>query len=148
MRSEQRMKNKSDSGFFVRLWLDRSMRTMAEVKSAFQLLFWYTGRITVEYATESGVRCGVVYGLAPYTDFGIAEDISRMGLPCTGNQVYKWRHALARRGYVAWKRTPVGQRTLVIGSQKFPDESLEPLPSWAADMVDRAIVLRGGQPSE
>ncbi len=142
------MKNKSDSRFFVRLGLDQSIRTMAEVKSAFQLLFWYIGRITVEYATEPGVRCGGVYGLAPYTDFKIAEDITRIGLPCTGNQVYKWRHALARLGYVAWLRTPAGQRTLVIGSEKFPDTSLERLPSWAAAIVDRAIGLRGGHPAE
>lgn len=112
------------------------------------MLFWYIGRITVEYATESGVRCGGVYGLAPYTDFKIAEDITRIGLPCTGNQVCKWRRTLARLGYVAWKRTPVGQRTLVIGSEKFPDNSLERLPSWAAEIVDRAIGLRGGHPAE
>lgn len=143
-----KMQTQADSRFFVRLWLDESIRTMAEVKGAFKLLFWYVGRITVEYATDSGVRCGGVHGLSPVTDGDIAGAISRIGAACTGDQVYKWRHTLARRGYVAWKRTPVGQRTFVIGSEKFPADRLERLPWWAADLIDRAILVRTGHSSE
>lgn len=140
---EEKMKTRGDSQFFVKLWLDESIRTMAEVKGAFKLLFWYVGRITVEYATESGIRCGGVHGLSPISDRDIAGAIAGIGAPCSGDKVYKWRRTLERGGYVAWKRTPVGQRTFVIGSEKFPDDRLERLPSWATDIIDKAILIRG-----
>lgn len=132
----------ADGGFYVRLQMDTTLRIMKEVKSAFTLLWWFCGRVTREYSTtENGIRIGAVLGSSPNSDADVAADITRCGWKCGADQVYKWRRKLRRLGLIAWKRTPGGQRTFVINSQKFPEHMVEDIPEWVWKVVEPAVKL-------
>jgi len=118
------------SDFFIRLPLLEGVRIIREVKSAFALYFWYIARTTVEFQFRR-VRIGGVLGLSPHTDQCIADDLQRYGTFCSADQIRKWRRKLIRCGLIVCKRTPVGSRTMVIDSAKFPHRAASALPSWA-----------------
>jgi len=132
------MKESDGDRFFVKLPLG-AIRIMREVKSAFILFWWYVGRVTVEYVAGNGIRVGGVYGTVPYSDSRIAEDLTSCGLPCNAHRVWNMRQALRRASLITWLRTPAGQRTLVIDSDKFSAEKAEPLPDWARSLVRDAL---------
>jgi hypothetical protein len=134
------MKNEYDYLYFVRLPLIDGLKILADSRLAFRLYFWYVARITVEYRTASGVRCGGVLGLSPQTDREVAADIAKCSqVRCPEWTVRSWRRALAKLGLVAWRQTPAGLRVFVIGSNKMPDEEVEKLPEWAEGIVVKAV---------
>jgi hypothetical protein len=122
--------------FFVRLKLREGIRIISKVKSAFTLYFWYVARTTVEYEFQ-GARIGGVYGLAPYTDQSIADDLEQSGTRCSVEQIRRYRATLTRKGYIAALRTPAGHRVMVLGSAKFVNKELKELPPWAIKLLHR-----------
>lgn len=128
-------------GFRVTLPLDASIRLQKEVRSAYVLLTWCIGRITIEWLSpRRDVRVGAVFGGTPHTDADIAADITRLGYKCCADQVYRWRRALAEKGIIAWERTPSGARLLVIDSQKIKDCWVESeMPAWAWNAANTAL---------
>lgn len=129
-------------GFYVRLKMDKTIRMMKEVKSAFTLLWWFCGRVTREYSIPgSGIRIGAVLGGAPNSDADVAKDITLCGWICGPDQVYKWRRKLARHGLIAWKRTPSGARIFVIDSRKLHENLVDEIPDWVFKVVQPALKL-------
>jgi len=134
------MRTEHEGSFYVQLPLVDGLKIVADSKLAFRLYFWYVGRITVEYRTAWGIRCGGVLGLSPQVDPTVAADIARCSQEnCTGWTVRSWRRALAKLGLIAWKRTPVGLRVFVIGSNKMPDAKLKELPNWAEAVLSETV---------
>jgi len=134
------MNNEYDNSYFVRLPLVDGLKILADSKLAFRLYFWYVARITTEYRTAWGVRCGGVLGLSPRTDRDVAADIAKCSqVRCTEWTVRSWRRALKKLGLVAWQQTPVGLRVFVIGSNKMPDEKVVELPEWGKTIVAKAV---------
>lgn len=136
----------ADSGFFVRLPFEQTIHTMMEIKNAFPLLWWYIGRITRDYsATGLTVRIGAVLGHMPITDGYVASELSASGGKIGADKIKHWRRKLEAGGYIATLRTPCGLRVFVIGSEKFPEESIEPLPDWALSIVQEAAAKRSAK---
>jgi hypothetical protein len=125
-----------DESFYVRLPLIDGLRILADTRQAYRLFFWLTARVTREYRTPWGIRCGAVLGLAPQRDHLVAADITRCsGVRCPARTVRRWREALAALGLIVWQRTPIGLKVFVIGSQKMPDAKVEDLPAWAVTLL-------------
>lgn len=138
--------SEENSGFFVRLPMNPTLHTMKEVTNAFPLLWWYIGRVTKDYsATGLSARIGAVLGNMPITDGDVAANMSAPGFECTAYQVKHWRRRLEAKGHIATLRTPCGLRLFVIGSEKFSEESVEPLPEWALQAVQEAAVRRSAK---
>lgn len=136
------MKNQFDESYFVHLPLVRGLKILADTRLAYRLYFWCVGRITAEYRTVWGVRCGAVLGLSPQTDRGIAADIARYSQEsCGARTVRRWRGVLALLGLLAWRRTPLGVRIFVVGSEKMPESRLVELPEWAEVVVAKPVAL-------
>ena len=125
-----------DELYFVRLPLLEGLRVLAETRLAYRLFFWLVGRVTREYRTPWGIRCGGVLGLAPQKDYEVAADIVRCSqAPCTAWTVRSWRRALARLGLIACHQTPIGLQIFVINSNKMPEDKLVELPDWALPVL-------------
>lgn len=133
-------------GLFVRLPFEKTIQTMMEVKNAFPLLWWYVGRVTRDYAAAGlTARIGAVLGNMPITDGHVAAELSASGEELTSDKIKHWRRRLEALGYIATLRTPCGLRVFVIGSEKFPDGSIEPLPDWALLTVQDAAAKRSAK---
>lgn len=138
--------SEENGGFFVRLPMNPTLHTMKEVTNAFPLLWWYIGSVTRDYAaTGLTARIGAVLGNMPITDGYVAAELSASRFECTAYQVKHWRRKLEARGYIATLRTPCGLSVFVIGSEKFPEESIKPLPDWALPLVQEAAAKRSAR---